>query len=106
MLPRALTYALTCTLLIGCTSTTEIVPTGEHTYQVTYNVGAKWQTWVEVKNIAREQAIAHCASKGLRLVDPKVTSNHAAGLVAKEATINFRCAPIPAELATQPAPSL
>ena len=101
MLLRSLTYALTCTLLLGCTSTLETTPTGKDTYSVTYNAGVKWQTWVEVKNIAREKAIAHCTSQGLRITDPRVTSNRATGLIPKEATITFRCVPIPDELSNQ-----
>jgi len=95
---RPLVYALSCFTLLGCISTTETTATGTDTYRVTYNAGAKWQTWVEVKNIARERAIAYCTEKGLRLVDPSVTSNRATGLIPKEATIDFRCAPIPEEL--------
>lgn len=105
MLLRSLTYALTCSLLFGCSSTTETTSTGTNTYTVTYNAGIKWQTWVEVKNIARDQAITHCAAQGLRLIDPTVTSNRATGLIPKEATIAFRCAPIPDELANKPTAS-
>ncbi|OZI51407.1 hypothetical protein [Bordetella genomosp. 4] len=96
MLLRPLTYVLTFSLLAACTSMSKTTPTGPDTYQVTYNAGAKWQTWVEVKHIAREQAEAHCASMNKRMTQPKVTSNHATGLMPKEATIDFTCEPLPA----------
>lgn len=91
---RPLIYVLTLSLLAACTSMSEITPTGPDTYRVTYNAGAKWQTWVEVKNIAREQAEAHCATLGKRVSQPKVTSNHATGLMPKEATVDFTCVDI------------
>lgn len=95
MLPRSFTYVLTCSVLVGCVSTSETTPTGPDSYRVTYNAGAKWQTWVEVKNIAREQANAHCSALGMRLVDPTTSSNHATGLIPKEAIVDFRCDTIP-----------
>lgn len=95
MLLRPLAYFLTFSLLAACTSMSKTIPTGPNTYQVTYNAGAKWQTWVEVKHIARDQAEAHCASLGKRMTQPKVTSNHATGLMPKEATIDFTCEAIP-----------
>lgn len=94
---RPLAYVLTATLLSACASMSETIPLGQDTYRVTYNAGAKWETWVEVKNIARQQAVEHCQSLGKRLIDPKVTSNHATGLAPKVATIEFRCAPAVSE---------
>lgn len=96
MLLRSITGALALSLLGACTSMSETTTTGPNTYRVTYNAGAKLQTWVEVKNIAREQAQKHCASLGQRWSQPKITSNHATGLMAKEATIDFTCVDIPA----------
>ena len=97
MLLRPLSGALALSLLCACTSMSETTATGPDTYRVTYNAGAKFQTWVEVKNIAREQAEAHCASLGQRLSQPKISSNHATGLMPKEATIDFTCVakPVP-----------
>lgn len=96
MLLRPFIYVLTLSLLAACTSMSETTPTGPDTYRVTYNAGAKWQTWVEVKNIARKQAEAHCTTLGKRLSQPKVTSNHATGLMPKEATVDFTCEELPA----------
>lgn len=96
MLLRPLSCVLLLPLLAACSSTSEMRATGPDTYQVTYNAGAKWQTWVEVKHIARDQAEAHCASLGKRMTQPEVTSNHATGLMPKEATIDFTCEALPA----------
>ncbi|MBO1110668.1 hypothetical protein [Bordetella petrii] len=96
MLLRPLSCALALSLLSACASMSEVSTTGADTYRVTYNAGAKFQTWVEVKNIARKQAEDHCESLGQRLSQPKVTSNHATGLMAKEATIDFTCVDKPA----------
>lgn len=93
---RLFPCALALSLLSACSSVSQTTPTGKDTYRVTYNAGAKFQTWVEVKNIAREQATAHCESLGQRLLHPKVTSNHATGLMPKEATVDFTCADKPA----------
>src|SRR5690606_30730982 len=41
-------------------------------------------------------AEAHCESMGRRLSQPRVTSNHATGLLPKEATIDFTCIDKPA----------
>ncbi len=97
MLLRPLSCAFALSLLCACSSMSTVSATGEHTYRVTYNAGARFQTWVEVKNIAREQAEAHCASLGQRLSQPKISSNHATGLMPKEATIDFTCVakPVP-----------
>jgi len=95
MLLRPISYVLTFSLLAACTSMSQTTSTGPNTYRATYNAGAKWQTWVEVKQIAREQAQAHCAALGQRMVQPKVTSNHATGLMPKEATIDFTCETMP-----------
>lgn len=92
---RLFTYVLTCSALAACTSMSETTVTGPDTYQVTYNAGAKWQTWVEVKSLAREQAIAHCASLGKRIYKPTISSNRATGLIPKEATIDFQCVALP-----------
>lgn len=96
MLLRFLPGAFALSLLGACASMSQTVATGNDTYRVTYNAGAKWQTWVEVKNIARQQAEAHCESMGRRLSQPRVTSNHATGLLPKEATIDFTCIDKPA----------
>ncbi|MBO9352437.1 hypothetical protein GG851_00415 [Bordetella petrii] len=96
MLPRLLSCAIALSLLGACASMSKTVATGTDTYRVTYNAGGKFQTWVEVKNTARQQAEAHCASLGQRLSQPKITSNHATGLMPKEATIDFTCVDIPA----------
>jgi len=105
MLFRPLSGALALSLLCACTSMSETTATGPDTYRVTYNAGAKFQTWVEVKNIAREQAEKHCASLGQRLSQPKITSNHATGLMAKEATIDFTCVDPPQPKPGRPADS-
>ncbi|MVW72201.1 hypothetical protein [Bordetella sp. 15P40C-2] len=94
---RPLACLLTATLLSACASTSQTTSVGQDMYRLSYNAGAKWQTWVEVKNIAREQAVAHCQSLGKRMTDPKVTSNHATGLAPKVATIEFLCSPLPAQ---------
>jgi hypothetical protein len=91
---RPLAYILTAILLGACASKIQTTSVGQDVYRVTYDAGTKWQTWVEVKHIAREQAIAHCQSLGKRMTDPKVTSNHATGLAPKVATIEFRCSPL------------
>ncbi|HYG43520.1 MAG TPA: hypothetical protein VEA17_11430 [Bordetella sp.] len=91
MLLRPFSCALVLSLLSACTSMSETATTGANTYRVTYNAGGKLQTWVEVKNIARKQAEDHCESLGQRLSQPRITSNHATGLMPKEATIDFTC---------------
>lgn len=94
MLLRTIPLVLTCSVLAACTTMSETTPTGPNTYRVTYNAGAKWQTWVEVKNIARDQAKAHCAALGQRMSRPNVSSNKATGLMPKEATVDFECVAI------------
>ncbi|MBV7482444.1 hypothetical protein [Bordetella sp. BOR01] len=102
MLLRPFSCALALSLLCACASISETATTGDNTYRVTYNAGGKWQTWVEVKNIARKQAEDHCESLGQRLSQPKVTSNHATGLMPKEATVDFTCVDKPAPKANSP----
>ncbi|MCD0502413.1 hypothetical protein [Bordetella petrii] len=91
MLLRPFSCAAALCLLSACSSLSETTATGPDTYRVTYNAGAKFQTWVEVKNIARDQAEKHCESLGKRWSQPKVSSNHATGLMPKEATVDFTC---------------
>jgi hypothetical protein len=69
---------------------------GNKQYRVTYNAGMQAATWVEIKNAARDRARAYCTEQGLRMIKPEVTSNHATGLMPKEATVTFTCEKPPA----------
>lgn len=93
---RLLACTLVLPLLSACASMSEVSQTGPNTYAITYNAGAKMETWVEIKNIVRQRAQAHCASLGRRMIQPKMDSNHATGLIPKEATIQYTCAEKPA----------
>ncbi|OZI57847.1 hypothetical protein CAL27_20830 [Bordetella genomosp. 1] len=78
-------------LLTACASSGAVKQLDKDRYQVSYNAGMKPMTWVEIKNVARQQAENHCASMGLQYARPEVTSNKATGLLPKEAIITFSC---------------
>jgi len=83
---------LTCLLMLGaCSSISDVTPAGKDQYRVSYNAGMRAMTWVELKNATRERAEAYCQDKGLRMVRPEITSNHATGLMPKEAIVTFSC---------------
>lgn len=82
-------------LLAACASMSEVEPVsdapGNNQYRVSYNAGMESASWVEIKNTARDRAREYCAAQGLRMIKPEVTSNHATGLLPKEATVTFTC---------------
>jgi len=83
---------LPAVLLLGaCSSMSEVAPAGQDRYRVSYNAGMRAQTWVEIKEATRAQAKAYCEQRGERMVRPEVTSNHATGLMPKEAVVTFSC---------------
>jgi len=84
-------------LLLGaCSSMSPVSAVGQDRYQVSYNAGMRAQTWVEIKNATRMQAQSYCQAQGGRMVRPEVSSNHATGLMPKEAVLRFSCEPLPA----------
>lgn len=94
---RLLTILLPAVLLLGaCSSMSEVASVGHDRYRVSYNAGMRAQTWVEIKNATRAQAQSYCEQRGERMVRPEVTSNHATGLMPKEAVVTFSCEPRPA----------
>lgn len=83
---------LSCLLLLGaCSSISDVTPVGKEQYRVSYNAGMRPMTWVELKNATRERAQDYCQAKGQRMVRPEITSNHATGLMPKEAIVTFSC---------------
>ena len=66
----------------------------QHTYSVTNSAGARWLTWVELKNQTLQRADEYCQSINSKLVKPKITSNSATGLTPKRATVTFECAAV------------
>ena len=78
-------------LLTACGSMKPVQQVDKERYQVSYNAGFKAMTWVEIKNVARQEAENHCASLGRQYARPEITSNRATGLMPKEATITFSC---------------
>ncbi len=86
-------------LLTACGVSSEIKRVDKDRYEIRYNAGAKAMTWVEIKNQARKQAEGYCAGMNQRYVHPEISSNHATGLMPKEARVTFSCE-------DKPAPSL
>ena len=68
----------------------EVTQVDKHTYSVTNSAGARWLTWVELKNQTLQRADEYCQSINSKLVKPKITSNSATGLTPKRATVTFR----------------
>ncbi|ANY18345.1 hypothetical protein AW878_17060 [Bordetella pseudohinzii] len=83
-------------LLTACGVSSEIKRVDKDRYEIRYNAGAKAMTWVEIKNQARKQAEDYCAGMNQRYVRPEVSSNHATGLMPKEARVTFSCEDKPA----------
>ncbi|OZI70805.1 hypothetical protein CAL22_12935 [Bordetella genomosp. 12] len=86
-------------LLTACGVSSEIKAVDKDRYQIRYNAGAKAMTWVEIKNQARQEAEDYCARKNQRYARPEVSSNHATGLMPKEALVTFSCEDKPAPAA-------
>ena len=85
---------LTISFLAGCAAKmSDVTQVGNNTYSVSYNIGTRPDTWVEIKAKALERASQYCESLGRTLVRPKVSSNHATGLAPKEARVTFECQP-------------
>ena len=72
----------------------EVTQVDKHTYSVTNSAGARWLTWVELKNQTLQRADEYCQSINSKLVKPKITSNSATGLTPKRATVTFECAAV------------
>ena len=72
----------------------DVRPLGPDNYEVSYNSGLRNTSWVELKNITLKAAEDHCTSLGQKLVDPRLTSNGATGLIPKKATTRLTCAPV------------
>ncbi|MBJ7263462.1 MAG: hypothetical protein JHC61_06865 [Burkholderiaceae bacterium] len=87
-----LTFALAACAVRGGVATS----VGTDEYEVSYNAGLRNISWVELKNITLRAAEEHCTSLGRKLVDPRVTSNGATGLIPKKATARFTCQPVEA----------
>jgi hypothetical protein len=84
------------TLLAGCAAKmSEVTPVGQDTYTVSYSLGMRRATWVEIKAQALQRATEYCESLGQTMVHPKISSNHATGLIPKEARVTFVCQPRP-----------
>ncbi len=84
-------------LLTACGVSSEIQRVDQERYQIRYNAGMKAMTWVEIKNQARKQAEDYCAAQNRRYARPEVSSNHATGLMPKEAVLTFSCDAPPRE---------
>ncbi|CAJ49932.1 hypothetical protein [Bordetella avium] len=78
-------------LLSACGASSEIKRVDKDRYQVRYNAGIEAMTWVEIKNQARKQAEDYCSTLERRYARPDISSNHATGLMPKEAIVTFSC---------------
>ena len=92
MLARLAPAAALLVLLSACAGMSEVTQVDKHTYSVT--AGARWLTWVELKNQTLQRADEYCQSINSKLVKPKITSNSATGLTPKRATVTFECAAV------------
>lgn len=86
-------------LLSACGISSEIKRVDQERYEIRYNAGMKAMTWVEIKNQARKQAEDYCAGMNRTYARPNVSSNHATGLMPKEAVVTFSCDEKPAPAA-------
>ncbi|AUT47135.1 hypothetical protein [Achromobacter sp. AONIH1] len=91
MLARLAPAAALLVLLSACAGMSEVTQVDKHTYSVTNSAGARWLTWVELKNQTLQRADEYCQSINSKLVKPKITSNSATGLTPKRATVTFEC---------------
>ena len=94
MLARLAPAAALLVLLSACAGMSEVTQVDKHTYSVTNSAGARWLTWVELKNQTLQRADEYCQSINSKLVKPKITSNSATGLTPKRATVTFECAAV------------
>ena len=94
MLARLAPAAALLVLLSACAGMSEVTQVDKHTYSVTNSAGARWLTWVELKNQTLQRADEYCQSINNKLVKPKITSNSATGLTPKRATVTFECAAV------------
>jgi hypothetical protein len=93
---RAMAVTLTACTLMACTTTVgPIVPTREpNQYTLTRRANNPLVSWVELKKGAFNQAKEYCHALGKKLTQPKITSNHATGLVRPVTHVTFSCMPL------------
>ena len=89
--------ALPSLLLVTACATSHnnntVVAVSDDMYEVSYNAGINLISWVEIMNRTLQRADSYCAERGLKMIQPTITSNKATGLIPKEATTRFRCVP-------------
>ena len=93
MLARLAPAAALLVLLSACAGMSEVTQVDKHP-QRHQQRGARWLTWVELKNQTLQRADEYCQSINSKLVKPKITSNSATGLTPKRATVTFECAAV------------
>ncbi|WP_427185100.1 hypothetical protein ACL598_08895 [Bordetella bronchialis] len=94
---RTLLLLASLATLAGCaTANGPIIPTGQPgQYTLTSRSGDFSTSWVELKRQAIDRAKDFCASQGLKLTNPDVSSNHATGFTRAVTYVTFNCDTIP-----------
>ena len=90
---RNFLIAASLCLLAGCATISEVVPEGNDTYSVGYQVRGGMESWVEIKQHSLERANAFCAGKGLTAESVKMETHGVRGLTPQESDLTFKCVP-------------
>lgn len=90
MKARVLVGLITITLL-GCASTSEVMPVGKDTYRVSAEMGGQLPSWADVKGLALTEANKFCQEKNMYMEEGGWETHGARGWTPLNAELTFKC---------------
>lgn len=82
---------LTSTLLIGCTSISDVTPAGDGHYTVTTQVRGGMTPWGEIKASSLKRADEYCQQQGKQMHQVDMQTHGVRGWTPQEAELTFAC---------------
>lgn len=84
-------HLLALAILTGCSTVSEVVPTGKDSYMVGSTARGGFTGDAEVKSLAVKRANEFCAAKGLRAQVTGSQSSGTQGWTPQNAEVQFTC---------------
>lgn len=85
------TIIIACLACAGCSTVTEVVPTGKDTYMVGSQARGGFTGDAEVKALAIKRANEYCAAQGKRAQVTNSTSSGTQGWTPQNSEVQFAC---------------
>ena len=80
-----------CLILIGCASTSDVIPVGENKYHVSSEMGGQLSSWSQVKGLSLKKANEYCSNKNQIMEVDKWETHGARGWTPLNAELTFKC---------------